>query len=314
MDGIRTPEMSGRELAAFAALIAREAGIHLTDLKRDMLSARLQRRVRELGLATFGEYLDLVTAPRSAEERTRMIDAVCTNETSFFRERAQFDLLASVVLPIWEEQARRGLRPRRISAWSAACATGEEPFSIAMMLKDRLPGFTLDVLGTDLSTRALAAARSASFPLDRSHPIPRSYLRRYMLRGTGAHEGRMTAKPELREVVRLAPVNLVSGLPSGSFDLLFCRNVLIYFDLPTKQRVLDRLLPRLAPGGLLLLGQAESLISLRSGLESFGPSIHGRPGEWAEGGWPPRSKLRRPETPRLDPGPRESQDGSSAPA
>ena len=259
-EGIATP--SDREFQLFQALVRREAGIWLAPAKKALLAGRLARRLRELGAGSYRAYYDRVLADPA--ELVRMIDLVCTNETHFFREPRHFEHLVERVFPAWRAEGEAGRRPRRVRVWSAACSTGEEPYSIAMALRAAFPaGWELSVLATDLSTRVLARAREAVWPLERSATIPASYLEAFMLRGFGAQEGLMKAGPEIGALVTFDRVNLVGAAwPAGPFDLVFCRNVLIYFDRETKQRVVDRLLERVAPGGMLFLGHAESLAGL----------------------------------------------------
>jgi chemotaxis protein methyltransferase CheR len=253
-----------QEFAAFQAFIYKEAGIYLSKVKQALLVGRLSRRVRELGLDSFSAYFERVTDPRFPEERVELINCICTHETHFFREPRQFDYLETVVLPKWRAQAEAGERARRVRAWSAGCSSGEEPFSIAMSLLAACPasaGWSVEVVATDVSTRVLDRARAAVWPLERAKHISESYLKRFMLRGTAEHHEKMKAGPELRAAVRFEHLNLNS--PSydlgGSFDLIFCRNVLIYFDTDSKERVIRQLLSRLAPDGLLFLGHAETL-------------------------------------------------------
>jgi chemotaxis protein methyltransferase CheR len=250
--------VSDRDFGRFQALINREAGIWLAPVKKALLVGRLSRRLRELGIASYAEYYERVTGDE--HERVRMLDAICTNETQFFREPKHFEFLATKVFPGWIAEADAGRRPRRARVWSAACSSGEEPYSLAMALLAALPGWDVEVLATDLSTKVLARAKAGVWALERARQIPRSYLEAFMLRGYGSQEGLMKACEALRAVIRFARVNLASGeWPNGPFDLLFCRNVLIYFDRVTKIRVVERLLDRLAPDGFLFLGHAESL-------------------------------------------------------
>jgi len=253
-----------QEFAAFQAFIYKEAGIYLSKVKQALLVGRLSRRVRELGLDSFSAYFERVTDPRYPEERVELINCICTHETHFFREPRQFDYLETVVLPKWRAQAEAGERARRVRAWSAGCSSGEEPFSISMSLLAACPasaGWSVEVVATDVSTRVLDRARAAVWPLERAKHISEAYLKRFMLRGTAEHHEKMKAGPELRAAVRFEHLNLNS--PSydlgGSFDLIFCRNVLIYFDTDSKERVIRQLLSRLAPDGLLFLGHAETL-------------------------------------------------------
>lgn len=258
-----------REFAAFQAFIYKEAGIYLSKVKQALLVGRLSRRMRELGLDSFAAYYERVIDPRYPDERVELINAICTHETHFFREPRQFDYLDNVVLPKWRAQAEAGERPRRVRAWSAGCSSGEEPFSIAMSLLAGCPasgGWSVEVVATDVSTRVLDRARAATWPLERARHIPDAYLKRFMLRGQGDHSHQMKAGPELRSVVTFAHLNLNSDvyeLPN-TFDLVFCRNVLIYFDAQSKERVMRHLLSRLSPDGLLFLGHAETLSGVQT--------------------------------------------------
>ncbi len=268
--------LSRSEFAAFQGLIQREAGIFLSEVKEALLVGRLSRRLRELGLPTFEAYHRLVQEDEA--ERVRMLDAICTNETHFFREPRQFEFLERQVFPDWRAEAERGERTRTVRAWSAACSTGEEPYSVAMLLLDRLPGWNVEILATDLSTRVLEKARAALFPLERSAEIPPEYLKRFMLRGVGPQEGRMKAGPELRAVVRFQRLNLndESYAAPQALDLVLCRNVLIYFRPETKARVVERLLRHLSPRGHLFLGHAESASGLGVRVRSVGPNVYSR--------------------------------------
>jgi chemotaxis protein methyltransferase CheR len=267
--------VSDRDFERFQALIHREAGIWLAPVKKALLVGRLARRLRELGLGSYGDYYDRVEADEA--ERVRMLDAICTNETHFFREPRHFEFLAERVFPTWREDADAGRRPRRARVWSAACSTGEEPYSLAMALLDAFPsGWGLEVLATDLSTKVLARAGAGLWPIEKAREIPDRYLKAFMLKGYGAQEGLMKAAPELRAVVKLDRVNLVGdGWPAGEpFDLVFCRNVLIYFDRATKVRVVDRLLARLDPRGYLFLGHAESLGGFTTRARPVVPTVY----------------------------------------
>lgn len=255
--------ISDAEFARFQAWIQRESGIYLPESKRTLLIRRLGRRVADLGLDSFGAYYH--RARELGESETiRMIDCLCTHETSFFRETKQFELLATQVLPAWANEAEAGLRPRRVRAWSAACSTGEEPFSLAMLLAATLPaeaGWRIEILASDLSTRALALAREAVWPAERAAGIPDGFRKRFLLRGLNHQEGKVKAAPEIERLVRFERINLAAPrypVETG-LDLIFCRNVLIYFDPATRRRVISRLAWHLRAGGLLFLGHAENL-------------------------------------------------------
>jgi chemotaxis protein methyltransferase CheR len=269
--------LGDREFARFQALIQREAGIWLVPEKRALLVGRLSRRVKDLGLASLAAYYERVE--EDAIERVHMLDRITTNETHFFREPHHFEFLDREVFPRWRAQAEAGRRPRRVRAWSAACSTGEEPFTLAMSLLRAFPegaGWDLEILATDLSTRVLEQAKEAIWPVEKAREIPVAELKAFMLRGTGPQEGFMKAGPELRRIIRFARVNLIDpAFPSlGQFDLVFCRNVLIYFDAPTKERVVSRVLSHLTADGYLFLGHAESLSGMSLAARCVRPTIY----------------------------------------
>jgi chemotaxis protein methyltransferase CheR len=269
--GVLVPDA---DFARFQALIHDEAGIWLAPIKKALLAGRLGRRLRALGIVAWRDYYELVLADEA--ERVRMLDAICTNETHFFREPRHFDFLVERVFPAWREEADAGRRPRRVRVWSAACSTGEEPYSLAMTLLAAFPaGWELEVLATDLSTKVLERAQRGVWPLEKAAEIPEAHLKAFMLRGFGEQEGLMKAGPEIRALVRFARVNLVGEWPaSPPFDLVFCRNVLIYFDRPVKTRVVERLLERIGPRGYLFLGHAESLGGLSTRVQPVVPTVY----------------------------------------
>ena len=273
-------EVSDELFAKYRELIYREAGIALTEQKKSLLVSRVAGRLRELGLASFGEYYRLVEDPAAIEERGRLLDRICTNETHFFRDPRQFLFLNDHIFPRLEAEAERTGR-KRVRAWSAACSTGEEPYSIAMTMLHRFPsstGWQVEVVATDLSNKVLAAARAALWPIDKAEDIPLHYRKEFMLRGTGSQTGKMKAGPEIRNVVSFTRMNLNDPVysVSGVFDVIFCRNVLIYFDKESKAKVVDRLMTHLAPDGCLFLGYAETTTTITDRLVSVGPNVYAR--------------------------------------
>jgi chemotaxis protein methyltransferase CheR len=265
------------EFTRLQVYIERESGIFLSSAKKALLTGRLGRRLRELGLDTFGAYLELVE--RDDDECVRMLDRITTNETHFFREPAHFDLLERRVFPRWDSEARSGRRSRRVTMWSAACATGEEPFSLAMLFRGHFPvssGWHLDVLATDLSSRAIEIGRRMTWPIEKALEVPQHFLKRFMLRGTGTQLGKARISHELRREVRFERLNLCqAAYPfSTQFDVIFCRNVLIYFRAPERERILRRLISHLAPGGYLVLGHAETLRGLDGRLAMISPNFY----------------------------------------
>lgn len=272
-------DLTNREFARFQQLIHRQTGIFLPEAKKALVVARLGRRLRTLNLSSFTAYLDL--AERDREEHTVMLDAICTNETRFFREPRQFEFLESDVLPRWRRRGEDGLMPKRIRAWSAACSSGEEPYSLAMLLRTHFPleaGWRVEILASDISTKVLAAAREGMWPIERAEDIPPDYRRAYMLRGVRGEEGKMRAQPNIKSLVEFRRINLNDNqyAVDGPFDLIFCRNVLIYFNRDTKAAVIDRLTRHLSPTGLLFLGHSETLHTAAHTLRHAGPTAYAR--------------------------------------
>jgi chemotaxis protein methyltransferase CheR len=265
--------------AKFQQLIYQEAGIWLADHKQALLTGRLARRLRLLGLSSMQEYFHLLMQPDQLHERAVMIDCITTNETHFFREPRHFEFLENQVFPRWQEEAAASGRPKHLRVWSAGCSSGEEPYSLAMLLLKSFPqekGWEIEVLATDISTRVLEKARAATYPIEKAKDIPRQYLHTYMLKGRGEQKDVMKVGPELHRVVRFARVNLhADSYPiAGFFDLIFCRNVLIYFDQTSKEKVIRGILQHLSPSGLLFVGHSEHLGSLVPDLKTVAPTIH----------------------------------------
>lgn len=277
-------EPGDAEYGAFVAMIHDVAGISLNDSKRALVARRLTNRLRDLGIESLGKYTAYVRADASGKEMVTLLDLIATNETHFFRERPHWEFLEHRVFPRWLADAQAGRRPKAIRAWSAACSTGQEPYSLAMQLLSFFPpldGWKLDIEASDISTHVLDVARRADWPVEKATEIPERYLKQYMLRGTGEHTGRMRATTMLRDAVRFSRVNLnePSYNVSGSFDLVFCRNVLIYFSPEGRAAVIERLTDRLVPGGMLFVGHAESLHAHRVRLRAVLPTVYTRAGE-----------------------------------
>lgn len=267
-------EISEREFLRLRDLAYSEAGIWLTHAKTALLVGRLAKRLRHHGLKSFKQYYDLVI--NSPEERIQMLDALSTNETRFFREPQHFELLKSVIFPKWAEEAAAGYRRHRIRVLSAGCSTGQEPYSLAMVLLDRFPGWEIEIIATDLSTRALEIARTGIWPVAKVDEIPSSYRKAFMLKGFADQAGKMRAGPEIRSIVRFFRMNLNDpAYPlTGKFEMIFCRNVLIYFDQRSRERVVRRLASFLSPDGYFFLGHAESLHAMSDRMRSIIPTVY----------------------------------------
>jgi chemotaxis protein methyltransferase CheR len=266
-----------REFLRFQELIHRVSGIWLTYAKSALLVGRLSKRLRHLGLATYSEYYRVVTT--DPEEQTCMLDAISTNETRFFREPGQFEFLKQRVFPQWQTDVARRVRARKIRVWSAGCSTGQEPYSLAMTLCHHFPaaaGWEIEIVATDLSSRALAIAREATWAYAACSEIPENYLKAFMLRGCRGQEGKIKAGAEIRAAVDFFRVNLNEAqyAVNGPFDLIFCRNVLIYFGKENRERIVRRLLGYLSPKGYLFVGHAESLHTMHDVVRSVMTTVY----------------------------------------
>lgn len=257
------------EFAQLARWLYETSGISLTPAKKALVCGRLGKRLAACRVTSYRAYLTLITDPRHAAERQRALDLLTTNETYFFREPRHFEWLGANVLA----RPPTG-RPLRI--WSAACSSGEEVYTLAMCLAERFgTSGAWEVLGSDLSTRVLAAAQAGIYTLERARGIPPELLRRYCLRGVGAQAGRLLVDRALRTRVQFRQINLTEPLPdNGLFDAIFLRNVMIYFDAQTKRRVVAQLARALHPGGHLFIGHSENLHGLTENLQTVAPSIY----------------------------------------
>jgi chemotaxis protein methyltransferase CheR len=253
------------EFSAFQDMFFREAGIRLAPGKKALVASRLARRVKHHGLKGYGEYFRLVQAHTA--EQIVVVDLLTTNETYFFREPKHFDYLRTQILP------RHGAQKFRV--WSAACSSGEEPYTLAMVLADTLKKQDWEIFGSDLSTRMLEKACAGLYPLERGKGIPEALLKRYCWKGKGEQEGNFLIDDSLRAKASFAQINLNEPLPDiGLFDAIFLRNVLIYFEPEKKQQIVGRLLQHLRPGGHLFIGHSESLNGMSLSLTLLAPSIY----------------------------------------
>jgi len=268
----------------FQTLIYAETGIWLGSSKTALLCGRLFRRLRALEITSLESYYECVSQPDQHEERARMIDAITTNETRFYREPRQFEFLVQRVFPRWQAGAQRGLRPRRVRIWSAGCSSGEEPYTVAMLLARTFPveeGWDVQLLATDISNHVLEKARKGIYPIARAAELPDDLLQSFMLRGIAERQGEMKVRVEIQQMVDFRRLNLdqESELLEGPFDAILCRNVLIYFDTASKRRVVANLVQHLMADGYLFVGHAENLNSVSSQIRSLEPTIYVKTGE-----------------------------------
>jgi len=279
LDGVYA--ISDAEFQAVRKLIYREAGIALSEAKRALVCSRLARRLRDLGLGSHGEYLDyLATCDPQGVERQLMINALTTNKTDFFREPHHFAFLREHVFPQVHRNAALG-RPRRLRIWSAACSMGDEPYSIAMTILDHfgsLRGWDIRILASDVNTAVLDTAERGIYPLERLSMLDEQTLQRFFVRGERGWADHCRVRPELRRLVTFRHINFMDDpWPiRAQFDVIFCRNVIIYFDQETQRRLLPRLAEHLLPEGYLILGHSENIQWLGDHFTPLGNTIYQR--------------------------------------
>ena len=274
----REEGISKRDYARLCALIYSEAGIHLGQERQTMLEIRIKRRIKALGMAGYAEYCEFLFGARGRDaELVPLIDVVTTNKTDFFREPKHFEYLTATALP---DLGQRGSgEPLRV--WSAGCSTGEEPYTLAMVLSEygeAHPGFRFRILATDISTAVLEKARLGVYGADTLIPVPETLRRKYFLRSRDRSADRARVAPELRRHVVFRRLNFIDedyGLQE-KVDAIFCRNVIIYFDHATQERILRRLARCLAAGGYLFVGHAETLHTMSLPLQPVAPALYKR--------------------------------------
>ena len=261
--------ISDQEFALFQRLIYKIAGISLSDAKKVLLVGRLQKRLRHYQFDTYSQYYRMLATGQHAEELQTMVDLLTTNETYFFREPKHFDFLRDEIIA-----KRRS--PSTFRVWSAASSSGEEPYSLAMMLAEHVTNTSWEIVGSDISTQVLEKARRGHYPIERNEGIPPRFLSKYCLKGVRAHAGTLLIAPELRQHVSFQQVNLTLPVDKGigMFEVIFLRNVMIYFDLETKHKVVQNLLPQLVSGGYLIIGHSETLNGISDGLSTVRPTIY----------------------------------------
>jgi chemotaxis protein methyltransferase CheR len=274
-------EMLGsRDFARLSALIYEEAGIRVGVEKKTMLEARLKRRLRALNIESYAGYCDFLFGPQGkARETVSFIDVVTTNKTDFFREAGHFEYLARTALP--EMVDTSGGRP--LLVWSAGCSTGEEPYTLAMVMSEYAeahPGLRFRILATDISTVVLERAEAGVYSAENVAPVAASLQRKYLMRSRNRDTGQVRIVPELRRLVEFRRLNFMDadyGVTERA-DAIFCRNVLIYFDRPTQERILRKLTDHLRPRGFLFVGHSETLHDMQLPLTPLGPALYRRDG------------------------------------
>lgn len=274
MTTAREFEFTQRDFDYLRGLSNERTGIVVSDDKFNMFYSRLARRVRTLGLRSFSEYCNYLRGPNNDKEIGELVNAITTNLTAFFREEHHFDYLASTALP---EALERNRNNRRLRIWSAGCSTGEEPYSIAMVLaeqKGRLQGWDTKIFASDIDSNVLAQARSGVYPLSRVEGLSQQRLKRFFQKGRGARNGKARVHNRVRGDLSFGQVNLMEPLTVETQDLIFCRNVIIYFDKESKKRLVERFADVLVDGGYLFIGHSESLYQVTERFELIGNTIY----------------------------------------
>jgi len=267
--------ITDKEFALFKSLIYQQVGITLDVPKKTLLVSRLGKRLRELGLPTYQAYYDCLSGKGGEEELTKLLDLISTNKTDFFREPVHFDFLREHVLP--QVQAVKTLR-----IWSSAASSGEEPYTIAMTLSDAIPDMSrwdIKILASDISTRVLAKAASGVYEEERVSQLPLDLVQRFFLRGQGTQLGKFKVRAHIAQLVNFRRINLMdTTFPIRSaLDVIFCRNVMIYFDRSTQAKLMEKFFRYLRPGGYLFIGHSESLQWIEHEFTYLRPTIYQKP-------------------------------------
>jgi len=268
---VETIDITEKEFRQFQRFIYDAAGITLAPSKKSLVTGRLAKRLQHYHLHSYADYFALLTSGAAHDEVQMAIDLLTTNETYFFREPQHFDLLREHALATHHHT-------EVFRVWSAACSTGEEAFSIAMVLADCLGHAPWEVIGTDISARVVHAAATGHYTMERARHVPPDYLHRFCLKGIGDQAGTLLIDRQLRNRVHFRQANLNEPLPElGHFDVIFLRNVMIYFNEETKRQVVARVVSLLKPGGHFYIGHSESLHNLIDSVSLLGPSVYRKP-------------------------------------
>jgi chemotaxis protein methyltransferase CheR len=276
-------QLSMADFGRLRGLIQEAAGISLAPAKRVMVETRLRKRVEELGMASYRAYCDFVLGPQGERELAPLLDRITTNKTDFFREAGHFEFLTGTALPALAAQHHSGAR-RPLLVWSAGCSTGEEPYTLAMVLSEYAEaqaqgGYRFSIAATDISTRVLEKARQAIYEAGLAEPVPAGLKRKYLLRSKDPSRQVVRMCPAIRAAVEFRRLNFMEeqfGFDQP-FDIIFCRNVMIYFDKPVQERLVARFAANLRPGGYLFIGHSETLNGLNASLSMVAASIYRRP-------------------------------------
>jgi len=281
MSGLLTHEivLGDKEFGRISGLVYQYCGITLSEGKKELVRARLAKRLRHLQLSSFDEYIDFATKDTNGAEFISFIDSISTNLTSFFREDQHFNYLVDTFLPALEKRKNQA-GSKRIRIWSAGCSSGEEPYTIALTLlnyfKDK-PGWDIKILATDISTKVLEVAQNGLYTAERVAPVPPELKNKYLVREKRGRDTYYQVNSELRSKIAFARLNLMENWPvKGPLDVIFCRNVMIYFDKPTQEKLVGRYWQLIDDGGLLFTGHSESLTGINHKFKFVRPTVYSR--------------------------------------
>lgn len=260
--------ITDEEFKHFKDVIFSRAGITLNDTKKSLVEGRLTKRLRHYGLTDFSQYITLLNHPENHQERQVMVDLLTTNETYFFREPKHFEFLQTTVFPSFSSA-------KSVRVWSAACSTGEEPYTLSMLLTEKFGFRNWEIVATDISSRVLDTAQKGVYPLSETEKIPKPYIAKYCLKGVRTQVGNFSLDSRLKQNIQFRSLNLNETLPEiGFFDIIFLRNVMIYFNTETKKEVVNRVLSRLRTGGYFFIGHSETLNNVTNKVKLIKPSIY----------------------------------------
>ena len=263
--------LSDQEFRQFQDMIFVIAGISMSPSKKQLVGGRLAKRLAHHGVTSYGDYFAMLVGPGGGAELQVAVDLLTTNETYFFREPKHFAFLRDQILPELKNQSMARV-------WSGACSSGEEPYSLAMTLAESRGMEGWEIVASDICSKVLAKARAGHYPIARAADIPPASLNRFCLKGVDAQQGTFLVERALREKIDFRQINLNQSLPAlGVFDVIFLRNVMIYFDMDTKRQVVQRLLPALKPGGYFVVSHSESLNGVTDALKMVCPSVYRKP-------------------------------------
>ncbi len=276
MEAARDFDFTDRHFDNFRKMVSEHTGIALSDAKRELVYGRLTRRLRKLSLDNFDDYTNYILE-NSEDELSNFINAVTTNLTSFFREDHHFRYLADKLIP---ELLHRNRASRRIRVWSAGCSTGEEPYSIAITLRESIPdidNWDVRILATDIDTNVISKGENGIYDEERITGLSSGRIKQWFFKGSNKQAGKVRVKPELQQMITFKQLNLMTEWPmKGLFDILFCRNVVIYFDKPTQKVLFERFTGQLTEDAHMFIGHSETLYNVSERFQLLGKTIYRR--------------------------------------